>query len=72
MDDGPVEPLQPPITLEQITKYLPVSNALPGPMYASHHPGYSSPAEWTPAACAVPERAWSMSIALVASALSVP
>ena len=34
-----MEPLQPPITLEQMTKYLSVSSALPGPMSMSHQPG---------------------------------
>ena len=36
-------PLHPPITLEQMTKYLSVSKALPGPIIASHQPGLSSP-----------------------------
>jgi len=32
MLDGPVEPLHPPMMLEQTTKYRVVSMALPGPM----------------------------------------
>ena len=50
IDIGPVEPLQPPITLEQITKNLFVSNALPGPMQSSHQPGASSSGALKPAA----------------------
>src|ERR1019366_3089899 len=38
-DPGPVVPRHPPSTLEQITKYWLVSNALPGPIMLSHHPG---------------------------------
>ncbi len=40
VDAGPVEPLHPPMTFEQITKYRSVSSALPGPMTASHQPGF--------------------------------
>jgi hypothetical protein len=39
IDIGPVDPLQPPMTLEQSTKNLFVSKALPGPMQSSHQPG---------------------------------
>jgi hypothetical protein len=35
---GPVEPLQPPMTFEQITQYFSVSKALPGPIIPSHQP----------------------------------
>src|SRR5512145_316289 len=70
-DDGPVEPLHPPMTFEQITKYRPVSSALPGPMTASHQPGFSSPA-WYPATCASPESAWQTRMALLFSRLSLP
>jgi len=35
-----VEPLQPPMTLEQTTKYLSVSMALPGPIMLSHQPSF--------------------------------
>src|ERR1035437_2404155 len=38
-EEGPVVPRHPPSTLEQITKYLLVSNALPGPIMLSHQPG---------------------------------
>jgi hypothetical protein len=37
-DPGPVVPRHPPSTLEQITKYMFVSNALPGPIMLSHQP----------------------------------
>ena len=40
---GPVVPLQPPRTFEQMTKYLSVSKPLPGPIISSHQPGFSSP-----------------------------
>ena len=43
IDDGPVEPLQPPITLEQMIKYFSVSRHLPGPIIISHQPGFLSP-----------------------------
>ena len=35
-------PLQPPITFEQMTKYLSVSKGLPGPIIAFHQPGSDS------------------------------
>ena len=35
---GPKEPIHPPITFAQITKYLLVSIALPGPTAVTHHP----------------------------------
>src|ERR1017187_8819298 len=38
-DPGPVVPRHRPKTLEQITKYWLVSNALPGPIMLSHQPG---------------------------------
>jgi len=69
---GPVVPLQPPRKLEQITKYLSVSMPLPGPIMASHQPGFASSGECLPAACASPERAWQTSTALDLSAFSVP
>jgi hypothetical protein len=40
---GPELPEHPPMTFEQIMKYLSVSNALPGPIIMSHHPGFASP-----------------------------
>jgi len=66
------EPLQPPSTLEQITKYLLVSMPLPGPTMISHQPGLRSAASWKPATWASPVRAWQSSTALLRSALSVP
>ena len=39
---GPVEPKQEPTALMQMTKYVLVSIAKPGPMMASHHPGVGS------------------------------
>ena len=38
IEAGPVEPRQLPMTFEQMTKYLRVSNALPGPIMPSHQP----------------------------------
>jgi hypothetical protein len=49
---------------EQMTKYFVVSNALPGPMTRSHHPGLRSCGVWYPAMWASPERAWTMRTAL--------
>ena len=37
---GPHEPMHPPITFAQITKYLFVSIALPGPTAVTHHPSF--------------------------------
>ena len=36
---GPVEPMQPPRTLGQMTKNRLVSTGLPGPTMVSHQPG---------------------------------
>ena len=64
IDAGPVEPLHPPNTFEQITKYLSVSNAFPGPITISHHPGFSFLLPvYLPAACASPVSAWQTKIA---------
>src|SRR5512136_2590876 len=71
-DIGPVDPLQPPMTLAQITKNLSVSNALPGPMQSSHQPGSFSSGELNPAAWAWPDSAWQIKIALLPSPLSCP
>ena len=71
IDDGPVEPLHPPITFEHIMKYLSVSRHLPGPMIISHQPGFVSPS-YQPATCASPESAWHTKIALLFSLLSLP
>jgi hypothetical protein len=63
MEEGPVVPRHPPSTLLQITKYLLVSNALPGPIMLSHQPGL--PVSWLmPAAWASPENACSTRMAL--------
>src|SRR5579864_2070594 len=70
-DDGPVVPWQPPSTFEQIMKYFSVSNALPGPIMLSHQPGF--PVSWLiPAACASPENACRMRIALDFDAFNAP
>ena len=45
-EDGPVEPLHPPMKLEQMTKNLRVSKPLPGPIMSSHQPGRLSSREW--------------------------
>ena len=71
IEDGPVVPRHPPSTLEQITKYLLVSKALPGPIMLSHQPGL--PVSWLmPAACASPEKACSTRMALDLAAFSCP
>ena len=70
--DGPVEPLQPPMTLLQMTKYRSVSSPLPGPMSMSHQPGRLSLALCRPATCASPERACVTRMALSFASLSVP
>ena len=56
-------PRQPPSTFEQMTKYLLVSKALPGPIMLSHQPGLPVSA-LMPAACASPEKACSTRMAL--------
>ena len=63
IDEGPVVPWQPPSTLEQMMKYLSVSNALPGPIMLSHQPGLPVSA-LIPAACASPEKACRIRMAL--------
>src|SRR6476646_3347812 len=71
MDAGPVVPWHPPRTFEQMTKYLSVSNAFPGPMVLSHQPGL--PVSWLmPAACASPENACRIKMALDFEAFSAP
>ena len=47
-DMGPVVPLHPPRTFEQMMKYFVVSKALPSPTMLSHHPGFLSSAEFLP------------------------
>ena len=71
-DEGPVDPLQPPMTFEEMTKYFSVSSALPGPMSMSHQPGRLSSGECRPATCASPDSACSTSTALSARGESVP
>ena len=39
IEAGPVVPMQPPSTLEQMMKYLSVSKGRPGPTSADHQPG---------------------------------
>jgi hypothetical protein len=65
IEDGPVEPLQPPMTLLHITKYLSVSMPLPGPIRFPHQPS-------GPATCASPVSAWAIRTAFDFSALSSP
>ncbi len=71
MEEGPVVPRHPPSTLEQITKYLLVSNALPGPIMLSHQPGLPV-SGLMPAAWASPEKACSTRMALVLAAFNSP
>ena len=53
MEAGPVEPMQPPRTLGQMTKKRSVSMGLPGPTIVSHQPG-------------LPVTGWSLADVLVA------
>src|SRR5579871_2543856 len=69
-DAGPVEPLQLPSELAQITNQRFVSIGLPGPSISSHQPGEGSSA--FDAACAPGERPVRTKIALSRAALSVP
>ena len=70
IDAGPVEPLQLPSVLTQITNQRSVSIGLPGPSIASHQPGSGLPA--FAAACASGDRPVRIRIALSRAALSVP
>jgi len=64
-------PRQPPRMLEQITKYLSVSNPLPGPIMLSHQP--AAPVILSvPAACASPVKAWRIKMALFLRAFNSP
>ena len=68
---GPEEPMQPPSTLAQMTKYRSVSIGRPGPTTASHQPGLpvrgcSSATYWSPVS------AWQTSTALLRAALRRP
>src|SRR5882672_6271073 len=71
IEPGPEVPRQPLRTLVQITKYLFVSKALPGPIMLSHQPALP-PSGSVPAACASPEKACSTRMALVRSAFNSP
>jgi hypothetical protein len=71
IEAGPVLPRHPPSTFEQITKYLLVSNALPGPIMLSHQPGLPV-SGLTPAACASPENACRIRMAVVFRAFNSP
>jgi hypothetical protein len=62
IDDGPVDPWHPPITLGQTTKYLSVSKGNPGPTIDGHQPGTSDQ----------PVIAWLTKIALFFAAFKVP
>ena len=68
---GPVVPPHPPRTLDEITKYRRVSKAFPGPIMLSHQPGRPVSA-LMPAACASPEKACRIKMALEPSELSSP
>ena len=70
-EDGPVVPWQPPSTLEQMMKYFSVSNALAGPIMLSHQPGLPV-SGLMPAACASPENACRIRMALDFAAFSSP
>ena len=39
VEEGPVEPMQPPITLVEMMKYRSGSSGRPGPMTRLHQPG---------------------------------
>lgn len=65
VDEGPVDPLHPPMTLLQITWYLFVSMPFVGPISFSHQPFWS-------AAWASPERACRIRIALFFCWFSCP
>ena len=71
IEEGPVDPLQPPRTLDEIIKYFSVSRAFPGPINISHQPGFLSPS-CQPAACASPDNAWQTKIALFFSLFNLP
>src|SRR5450755_1366084 len=68
---GPEVPRQPPRTFEQITKYLSVSNPLPGPIMLAHHPALVESGS-APEACASPEKACRIRMALFLAAFNAP
>ena len=71
IEDGPVEPLQPPNTLDEMMKCRAGSSGRPGPTIWVHQPGLPLTG-LTPATCWSPVRAWQISTALLRSALSRP
>ena len=71
VEAGPVVPVQPPITLAQITKKRSVSIGLPGPIIAIHQPplpviGLRLATCWSPVS------AWQTSTALECAAFRAP
>tara|TARA_Y100001960_G_scaffold331484_1_gene428637 strand:- start:1434 stop:1757 length:324 start_codon:yes stop_codon:yes gene_type:complete len=71
IDAGPVVPIQPPNTFEQIIKNLFVSKILFGPIKFSHHPilfviGFFPVTYWSPV------NAWQISIAFDLSLFNSP
>ena len=62
IEDGPVDPWHPPITLGHTTKYLSVSKGNPGPTIDGHQPGTSDQ----------PVIAWLTKIALSFAGFNVP
>ena len=68
---GPVEPMQPPSTLGQMTKKRSVSMGLPGPTMVSHQPGLPVTG-WGLATYWSPVSACSTRMAFDLAALSVP
>ena len=71
IEAGPVEPMQPPRMLAQMTKNRSVSIGLPGPMSVDHQPGFlvtgcGLAAYWSAVS------AWQTSTAFDLAALSVP
>ena len=68
---GPVEPMQPPSTLAQMTKKRSVSIGLPGPTMLIHQPGLPVTG-WSDATNWSPVRAWQTRTALLLAAFRVP
>ena len=62
---GPVEPMQPPSTLGQMTKKRSVSMGLPGPTMVSHQPGlpvtgWGLATYWSPVSACVTRMAFDL------------
>ena len=70
-EDGPVDPMQPPITLAQMMKWRFGSSGRPGPTTRVHHPGLPVTG-WVEATYWSPVRAWQISTALDLWAFRVP